>query len=536
MFHTQVQRQKRKPNKEDNTSVPCAKRHATESECPILSQQYDNMDVSEDCSAEESEVPFVALHSPHNDSGVISHEVIEAAGSLNDSRAPALELPFLDFGSSKKENTCSAHQEVVMEENVPVNSADVSGNTIQRMNTKPCVVDEYFSSNILHDHSYLQIHGKEVVKVEETGNNSTNVDCGEENKTSHVDCGMNEAGLRKKLSRMVDHTCVEGSSHSNIKALDTADVDLCSDVEEGMQLDHEGGNEDLLFEINACDAGGINLGEIRTMSRVDSRDFMEVRDELCPGNSPHEQETCVSTYIDATTQDCLAKLSDIASNTADTNLAKQRDSSKHDSFNGTEDSNHHTCQGNLALSPMQTDAVTSLEEEQTSQELIPRPVSVEGVTCDENSESTILMLKEVTKEVELNRDVADLCSQADPQSLPQAYPCLQMQRSSVVCSANSLVTDNGNEKLQEVVNSNLSLEGQSSLSTTVGDGLHPASKLGESSSDDEPEYFTSLAQLTADNLEILQYNLQVVPSSVGRRLYQTMVNMLSHFPQYFEKS
>ena len=87
-----------------------------------------------------------------------------------------------------------------------------------------------------------------------TGDEFTNADNRQENEISKGNQGVDEATGDEHLSGMVDHKCVtEVSSLAHIEALDSVDMDLCTDVEEEMQLDSDGSNKALL-EMNLVEA------------------------------------------------------------------------------------------------------------------------------------------------------------------------------------------------------------------------------------------------------------------------------------------
>ena len=526
-----MQRQKKTPNKEDNTGIPASKSHTVESESPIHSQPSDGMDVSEDFGTEESEVPFVTLYCAGRDSGEKSHAEDDVVDSLNDLAVPATETP-LNLTGSLGENTSNIQQKVAVGENVYVTDGSESVN--DQSNTKH---DQGFSTNVMHDHNYMQDHEQDSLKMEGTGNEFTNAEDRQENEISEANQGVDEAKGDEHLSGMVDHKCVtEVSSLAHVEAVHSVDMDLCTDVEEEMQLDGDDSNKALHHANDSGDAHANLEKMMNSESDVHSGDYEEVGDEPCQSKPPQEQETCLNTSTDAKTKEKDFEIVDDNSSTSYMMLVKESDPSKQNFSISQEECDHHASQGELALSPFQQSSTSPLEEEQTSQELFPDPVSVKP--CEKTSEDVAVTPKELAEKEELNMDIADPLLLTDPKPTAQGASedelSLQMQQSS----ADSVVPHSSDsEPLNGTVSSNFSLEQQSSLSATVSSGFPTASQQGECSSVSQQHDFTSLAQLTADNLELLESNLQqIVPSSVGRRLYQSMVKVLGRFPEYFEKS
>ena len=529
MFCPQVQWQKKNPNKEDNTGFTASKSHTVENESPVHSQPSDGMDVSKDFGTEESEVPFVTLYCAGRDSGEKSHADDDVVDSLNDLAVPATNAP-LKLTTSSGENISSTQLKVAIGENVHATSSDVSETVIDQSNIKQ---DQGFSTYIMHDHDYMQDHEQDSMKLVGTGDEFTNAEDRQENEISK---GVDEANRDEHLSGMVDHKCVtEVSSLAHIEAVDSMDMDLCTDVEEEIQLDSDNSNEVLHCANDSGDASA-HLEEMNTMSDVHSGHYQDVGDEPCQSKPPQEQETCLSTSTDAKTQENDLENEDDNSSTPRMMLVKQSDPSKKDFSVSKEECDHRASQGEHALSPIQESSTSPLEEEQTSQELFPDPVAVK--LCKKTSEDFSVPPNEPAKKEELNTNVTDPLLLTDPKPTAQGAAenelSLQMQQTS----ADSIVPhDSDSEPRNGTVSSNFPVEQQSSLSATVSSGFPTVSQQDECSSVSQEHDFTSLAELTADNLELLESNLQqIVPSTVGHRLYQSMVNVLSRFLEYFEKS
>lgn len=538
-----MQRQKRKPSKEDSIGFPASKHHKVEFDSPTSSQQPDNMDVFEDYSGESMDVPFVALHCHDHDSGVKDDIEDEEINVHDDSTVLAVVVDKCDreeplkWDNSVQESTYNAQHTVETKDDKLVSDCD---------DTELSPADHSSLHIVQHDHSYVCIPPNGLVagrvksiKLSKTMECSGIVDCGDEEgidklclmgneavsdegdqsvivecTVEHCDVGLH---LEEELSDSIQcDIATSPLTHSTTLGMTSVDV---LNSEEDLQLHHEEGSVEV-NDTKTTDVAVVNLEETEGSSAFKSDDdtvklhqvYRNYHHEVQHDTSCQYMASCIEetksihssvvrthgNIIGDKDNDAASPIEGVTIHGAikcDTFL-QARDSCSQVSQQCEEKSRMPPCQDNLALSPMQTNNTILLTEEEASQELFSEPASMEEPHSNKSAET---------------------------------HQC------SAVRSGNPMLST-GNEQQQKAVSSkHSSMEQQSLFSTSVSSVMSAATEQDESPADHHD--FSSLAQLTTDNLELLESNLQhIVPSAVGHRLYQMMIKVMSRFPEYFEKS